>query len=253
MKKFLAVLVLLVTCMAVIPVCAESVTKMPWTISLDPGIRTGEYTGEVVNGVPHGYGLFSSENSDGVPWHYIGEWSNGIMHGDGLMVWETGYQENGTFKNGVFVSGTTVDEIVFPNLDIIDLPYAVAGEQVAKEHLTDNMVFVKTTHAYNYVNIYINIDKYADKKAAIHDACIYIIDVMQALSIHPDVSYVQCYFEFTTPSNTVKRVLSMTWRKIDALQMDMNAMRDLVDQSALSFLKQLYKYSVSYDYRDYIY
>lgn len=248
------VIVLLLASLIVCTASAESVTKMPWTVQLDSDSSLhGEYTGDVENGVPHGYGLFSSENSDGVPWHYIGDWSNGVMHGDGLRVWESGYQENGTFRNGVFVSGTTVNEIIFPNRDIIDLPYAVAGEQVAKEYLTEDMVFVKATHGNGYVNVYVNIDKYSSKKEAIHDACVYLIDITERLYFHPDIKYIKCYYEYTPSQGKTAYALSLCWKTVDAIETDFESLRTLVDQSALAFMKQLYHYNVTYHYRDHIY
>ena len=52
----------------------ENVSDLSLTLSFDFGDRTGSYTGEMVDGLPNGYGSFSTINSDENGWTYEGEW-----------------------------------------------------------------------------------------------------------------------------------------------------------------------------------
>ena len=50
----------------------ENVAKYPYSYINGKAIETGTYTGETVDGYPHGYGVFESEQ-----WFYIGDWEKG--------------------------------------------------------------------------------------------------------------------------------------------------------------------------------
>lgn len=78
----------------------EAVVEMTCIVKLPDVIREGKYTGQVVNGVPHGYGVFVTENSEGIQWHYLGEWVDGQMTGEGGQYWVDGRSQVGTYKNG---------------------------------------------------------------------------------------------------------------------------------------------------------
>lgn len=229
---------------------AESTTQMHWVVKYSNGdVREGEYTGDIVNGIPHGYGLFTSQSVLGVRWYYIGQWSNGIMHGDGIQIWETGAQNKGTFANGDFIEGSVIQELTLP--DIYELPYFLAGESVAIEKLLPGMVFIKTTHGLNYVNIYVDISSFGDKKIAIHDACAYAIDVMTVLRWHPDVHRVTFSFEYPTSyDGRAHKAISLDWRTSDAVLKDFDSLRTLIDTSPIAFMKQMYNYRLSHDFRD---
>lgn len=75
--------------------------------------RIGPFKGEMINGIPNGYGVFSSINSEGTPWTYTGEWKDGIFHGQGKSVWsdESSTSQIGTYVKGVF-SPTLSDFLV---------------------------------------------------------------------------------------------------------------------------------------------
>lgn len=106
MKKafaFCLVLVLLVSCVLIAE--AETVAQMTYIVKLPDVIREGKYTGEVQNGIPHGYGFFETTNSSGINWHYVGEWNNGNMTGQGGQYWDTGRCTVGTYVNGDLVCG----------------------------------------------------------------------------------------------------------------------------------------------------
>lgn len=83
----------------------ETVWAMPYTADMPDVMRTGKYTGQVANGIPHGYGLFVAVNSDGIRWHYLGEWVDGKMTGEGALYWDCGDSQVGTFENNEFRRG----------------------------------------------------------------------------------------------------------------------------------------------------
>ena len=77
----------------------ESVDGLNMTLSFAFGNKTGLYTGETVNGLPHGSGSFSSENAEGIAWTYQGEWENGHLSGQGTTAWDDGFTEGGMYQN----------------------------------------------------------------------------------------------------------------------------------------------------------
>ena len=83
----------------------ENVVKMVCIVKLPEVIREGLYTGETVNGIPHGYGIFTATNSEGLNWHYLGEWANGCVTGQGGMYWDNGQTQVGIFENGNLICG----------------------------------------------------------------------------------------------------------------------------------------------------
>lgn len=111
-KMFCVVLVLLFafTCSATAE--TDFAVQMTCIVRLPDVIREGKYTGELENGVPHGYGMFETVNSAGVSWHYIGEWENGNMTGQGGQYWNNGKVVVGTFENGESI---VVDVYDMPN------------------------------------------------------------------------------------------------------------------------------------------
>ena len=69
----------------------------------EPVERVGVYTGEVLDGIPHGHGKFETQNSLGDTWYYEGDFENGTFNGEGGCYWpENGYQEVGHYENGCF-------------------------------------------------------------------------------------------------------------------------------------------------------
>ena len=77
--------------------------------------RTGNYTGDLEDGLPNGVGVFKAVNIEGENYTYEGEFSNGKIEGNGVFTFESGYTRSGTFEdallNGqgqiVFEDGTT--------------------------------------------------------------------------------------------------------------------------------------------------
>jgi len=72
--------------------------------------RTGTYSGEVLDGVPHGEGVFTTYNAQGIRWTYTGGFVDGLFQGNGVMEWETGRREEGYYQYGYLFSGRIYDE-----------------------------------------------------------------------------------------------------------------------------------------------
>ena len=135
MKKVIACM--LVGCMVLFcaTALAQQVTDADLTLDFHFGIRTGRYTGEVVNGLPNGKGSFISMNEDQEEWTYTGEWVDGHFEGQGATVWHnTDWREEGRYSSdylngegtkflgdivqqqGVFTNGELVHGRVFDEL-----------------------------------------------------------------------------------------------------------------------------------------
>lgn len=94
---------------------AESVTEKTMTLTFDFGDRTGIYTGDLIGGLPNGYGSFTSADANGAAWIYEGNWVDGHFNGQGSTTWDTGYVETGEYQND-YLNGEgqkSTDGIVF--------------------------------------------------------------------------------------------------------------------------------------------
>ena len=106
MKKMFSILLAL---LFMLPVYAENVVQMPYTVITPDYVREGLYTGEWQNNQPEGYGVFTTATSSGLPWHYIGYWANGLMDGEGGTYWDDGALEVGTYALSYFIDGYALD------------------------------------------------------------------------------------------------------------------------------------------------
>ncbi len=91
----------------------EQMTGKEITLSFPSGERTGNYSGETQDGLPHGKGSFSSANSEGTGWTYTGNWEMGVIRGEGETVWENGIGYRGSYErfeltHGQLFKGETV-------------------------------------------------------------------------------------------------------------------------------------------------
>jgi hypothetical protein len=87
--------------------------------------REGQYTGEVKDGVPNGYGTFSITNSKGNEYTVSGTFKNGKLDGSSLVLFNDHYEiyesENGKFikvtifDNGVIDENILKDNILYEN------------------------------------------------------------------------------------------------------------------------------------------
>lgn len=103
MKRIVAIILL--TALLLAGCGAQDASEKEITISFDFGERKGTYIGEYDSkGVPHGYGVFSSQRSDGTKWTYSGQWEHGHWNGYGSTVWEDGQTYSGEYSND-YVSG----------------------------------------------------------------------------------------------------------------------------------------------------
>lgn len=92
---------------------AESVTRAPYTADWGGEEIAGLYTGDMVNGLPEGFGVLEISEEDGQNLrarHYIGLWQEGLPSGEGAMYWENGDRETGIFRDGVLYNGTRVKD-----------------------------------------------------------------------------------------------------------------------------------------------
>lgn len=108
MKKlvlFSAILVLLFSWAFPSIAETENVVQMTYVVKLPDVTREGKYTGELLNGVPHGYGIFEATNPSSITWHYIGQWENGNMTGEGGQYWDSGESRVGLYESNDFVCG----------------------------------------------------------------------------------------------------------------------------------------------------
>lgn len=128
MKKAVALLVVLFISLFAFSGCnkdekaaetePETSKSQKITLTLQEGERTGKYTGDMQNGVPHGYGKFSSQSPEGTKWTYEGEFQNGKFHGKGTTTYEDGSFVKGTYENGIILPITpeeTADAIKNPD------------------------------------------------------------------------------------------------------------------------------------------
>lgn len=82
----------------------ETVSAQSMTLPFVFGECTGTYTGEVLGGLPEGYGTFSCPYTDGTSWTYEGGWTGGHLNGQGRTEWEYGFSEQGQYVND-FLNG----------------------------------------------------------------------------------------------------------------------------------------------------
>lgn len=108
MKKLLAIVLVFVSMFSYALAdenTTETVVQMTYIVKLPDVIREGLYTGEVLNNLPHGYGVFTTTNANGISWHYLGEWVNGEMSGQGGQYWDHGQSTVGTFEKNNMICG----------------------------------------------------------------------------------------------------------------------------------------------------
>ncbi|MCI6376954.1 MAG: hypothetical protein MR842_04215 [Clostridiales bacterium] len=85
----------------------ETVLQMDYLLKTKDRIFFGEYTGETVNGIPHGYGVYVFFDSNKVYYaHYLGEWRDGEMCGNGGLYFDDGESQIGKFEQNSMVCGS---------------------------------------------------------------------------------------------------------------------------------------------------
>ena len=85
----------------------ERVKNVELSIDMPTWSIVGIYSGDVVNGIPHGHGVFTTPDQtfEGYYWTYTGEFKNGQFHGYGMTEWETGSREEGFYQFGRIING----------------------------------------------------------------------------------------------------------------------------------------------------
>ena len=92
--RILGLIMVLVLSIGILAGCGEEEI----TLHLSVGDRTGEYSGDMKDGIPDGEGIFTSKNKEGEEWTYEGEFKNGHFEGKGTTTWDDGTRETGTYK-----------------------------------------------------------------------------------------------------------------------------------------------------------
>ena len=67
--------------------------------------KGGTYSGVLLDGKPHGQGIWTHPNGE-----YVGEWKNGITHGQGIFTSYAGRKYIGQWKDGNPWHGNVYDE-----------------------------------------------------------------------------------------------------------------------------------------------
>ena len=77
----------------------QSVKNGKITLSLASGEETGTYSGEMVQGLPQGDGVFTVvPGDDKIAWTYDGKWEKGHFQGAGETTWEDGFVQEGNYQ-----------------------------------------------------------------------------------------------------------------------------------------------------------
>jgi len=105
MRRIIAFIVALVCFVSSFALAEEMVAGCEITLHLPYGDRTGIYTGEIKDGIPHGYGCFETQNLSGVTWIYAGYFVNGVFDGEGQTIWGTTRYEYGKYDDGLLAEG----------------------------------------------------------------------------------------------------------------------------------------------------
>lgn len=148
--------------------CSEEIT-----LNLTYGDRTGKYSGEMVDGIPHGQGKFTSQNSDGEKWTYEGEFKNGHFDGEGKTTWANGQVEIGTYKDDTIIpiKGDEIKSLYTTPENLKNHCVEIIGKVFTAPEYTDDCVAVQmwedTENAANNTIVYIydkdfkvNVDDY---------------------------------------------------------------------------------------------
>jgi hypothetical protein len=115
------------------------------TIQFSFGERTGQYKGDIVDGVPHGYGEFTSETESGIGWTYKGEWKDGHLNGEGKTIWDNGNKEIGIYENDQITPMSEIEiNKMFGQPDNYENHYIeLTGEIFTQPEYYDNGVIVQ--------------------------------------------------------------------------------------------------------------
>ncbi|MBR2943353.1 MAG: hypothetical protein IKB82_08140 [Clostridia bacterium] len=141
------------------------------TLNLAYGSRTGTYTGDMLDGIPHGSGKFTTKNPEGVSWTYEGEFKSGHFEGQGKTTWTDGQIEIGTYKNDVIVP-MKGDEIKALH----------SNPQSFENHYVELIGKVFTTPEYG--DGFIALQMWADYEKSDKNTIVYIYD--QDFSVETD-------------------------------------------------------------------
>lgn len=156
--------------------------------------KTGSYSGDVVDGLPEGNGIFRTINSLNVPWYYDGEWKNGMFNGQGEQIWEGQSTAcKGTFVNNEF-SPTAAEAFAYiaqdEEFDIADKARNTINSWTSyfsgKQKSGDSPLNIRTTT--------IDINQYKKRPGDYGDKLVYVsnANVFQVLTWNVGDKSVEC-------------------------------------------------------------
>ncbi len=134
------------------------------TLNLTYGDRIGKYSGDVnEQGLPHGQGKFTTENSEGEKWTYEGEFKNGHFDGEGKTTWKSGIVEIGIYK----------DDVIVP-MNGNEIKSLYTTPENFKNHYVE--IIGKVFNAPEYVDDGVCVQMWADIKNSDNNTIVYIFD-----------------------------------------------------------------------------
>ena len=89
---------------------AQRVDNITISLRTPGGMRSGTFSGYLIDGVPNGHGVFSSASPLGAAWTYTGDFVDGVFHGYGETQWVSGQRRVGFFRNGEIYNGRSYDD-----------------------------------------------------------------------------------------------------------------------------------------------
>lgn len=124
-----------------------------YTIQFNEGIRTGEFKGQVFDGLAKGTGIFTAINKDNIKYTYDGQWDKGTFNGQGVLNWEDDDTLDyiGTFVNGDFTP--TPKECFFSLATYPYMPFKISSK--AQQFLNENEKIFPSSYL-NEVSIHVD-------------------------------------------------------------------------------------------------
>lgn len=136
--------------------------------------RKGVFKGDVLNGIPHGKGYYSTYNDSNTRWDYEGDWEKGLFQGEGAQHW---YDENDnvvTSQIGKFIDGEYAPvSLIVPNESRMSGLY-VSTKRAKVQFDVFNINRTKTIRSYEitYYSIDSNGNQVSETKTVTIDATI---------------------------------------------------------------------------------
>ena len=142
-KRYLAFVCFLIFVLIFASSCSSGAqnadSSIEHTITTSSWTRTGNFSGQTLDGIPHGQGTFTTVNDYGVRWIYTGAFAYGHFNGYGRMVWQNGQLQEGFFVDSLIVEGRLYNEhgeLTFEGLFAYGAPVTPGQVEVEQYNLT---------------------------------------------------------------------------------------------------------------------